>query len=95
MPEMEFAIRWPDDTTETCYSPSLVIKDYFSPGQSYALEDFVERARTALNIGSERVHAKYGMACGHALSQIAEIERKSADITNNPDARVTVVAFSE
>jgi len=95
MPEMNFVIRWPDETTETCYSPSLIIKDYFAPGQSYGLKEFVDRARTALSIASERVQAKYGMACGHALSQIAEIEVKSADFADNPDARVTVVSFDE
>lgn len=95
MPEMNFVIRWPDETTETCYSPSLVIKDYFTPGASYAIKEFVDKARTALNIASERVQSKYGMACGHALSQIAEIEQKSADFANKPDARVMVVSFSE
>ena len=60
MPEMRFLIRWPDGTAETCYSPSLVIKDYFAPGETYPLADFVERSRTALNIASERVRAKYG-----------------------------------
>jgi uncharacterized repeat protein (TIGR04042 family) len=95
MPEINFVIRWPDETTETCYSPSLIIKDYFTPGESYALTDFVDRARAALNIGSERVQAKYGMACGHALFQIAEIERRSADFNSNPDAFVTVVSFHE
>jgi uncharacterized repeat protein (TIGR04042 family) len=95
MPEMNFVIRWPDETTETCYSPSLVIKDHFTQGQSYALKEFVDRARTALSIASDRVEAKYGMACGHALSQIAEIEMKSVTFSNNPDARVTVVSFDE
>lgn len=95
MPEMNFVIRWPDETTETCYSPSLVIKDYFTPGESYVLKEFVDRARTALRIASDRVQAKYGMACGHALSQIAEIEQKSADFIDQPDARVTVLSFVE
>ena len=35
MPEMLFRIRWPDGTAEDCYSPSLVIKDFFAPGESY------------------------------------------------------------
>ncbi len=95
MPEMNFVIRWPDDTTETCYSPSLIIKDYFAPGESYPLADFVDRARTALNIGSERVGEKYGMACGHALSQIVDIEQRSADFIGKSDALVTVISFSE
>ncbi|MFX8335504.1 MSMEG_0570 family nitrogen starvation response protein, partial [Acinetobacter baumannii] len=60
MPEMRFKIRWPDGSTESCYSPSLVIKDYFAPGETYALGDCVERSRTALTIASDRVRARYG-----------------------------------
>jgi uncharacterized repeat protein (TIGR04042 family) len=60
MPEMRFVVRWPDGAEEACYSPSFVIKDYFTPGESYALADFVERSRTALLIASDRVRAKYG-----------------------------------
>lgn len=95
MPEMHFVVRWPDETVDTCYSPSLVIKDYLTPGESYGVGDFVERTRTALNIASERVQAKFGMACGHALSQIAEIESRSSNFSASPDARVTVIAFKE
>ena len=32
MPEMWFVVRWPDGSSETCYSPSLVIKEHFSEG---------------------------------------------------------------
>ena len=60
MPEMRFVIRWPDGVVESCYSPSLVVKEFFAPGESYPLADFVERSRTALHIASERVEAKYG-----------------------------------
>ena len=52
MPEMRFLIRWPDGTAESCYSPSLVVKDYLTPGETYRLDDFVAKSRTALNIAS-------------------------------------------
>ena len=58
MPEMRFHIRWPDGAVETCYSPSLVVKDFFSPGESYPLADFLQRSRTALDIASERVRGE-------------------------------------
>ena len=74
MPEMRFRIRWPDGTSESCYSPSLVIKDFFSPGRTYPLADFVARSRSALNIASERVKAKYGFTCSSAMDQLARIE---------------------
>ena len=35
MPEMRFVIRWPDGRRESCYSPSLVIRDFLREGESY------------------------------------------------------------
>jgi uncharacterized repeat protein (TIGR04042 family) len=93
MPEMRFHIRWPDGTVETCYSPSLVIKDFFAVGTDYPLGDFLERSRTALGIASERVRAKYGMPCRRALAQLARIETAAGAFTKLPDARVAVEAF--
>jgi uncharacterized repeat protein (TIGR04042 family) len=95
VPEMRFHIRWPDGVAERCYSPSLVIKDFFSPGQTYLLADFVERSRTALNIASERVKAKYGFACSSAMDQLARIEIAAKAFSHLPDARVSVDAFEE
>ena len=93
MPEMRFHIRWPDGTPEACYSPSLVIKDYFAVGTDYTLADFLERSRTALRIASERVRAKYGTPCGRALAQLARIETAAGAFTELRDARVAVEAF--
>ena len=93
MPEMRFRIRWPDGSTESCYSPSVVIKDFFSPGESYPLSDFVERSRRALNVASERVRAKYGWPCSRAMAQLARIESSAAAFAARDGARVTVDAF--
>jgi uncharacterized repeat protein (TIGR04042 family) len=95
MPEMHFSIRWPDGTPERCYSPSLVIKDFFSPGKTYPLEDFVVRSRTALNIASERVKAKYGFACSSAMDQLSRIEAAAETFAHLPDACVSIDAFEE
>jgi uncharacterized repeat protein (TIGR04042 family) len=95
MPEMHFRIRWPDGTPETCYSPSLVVKDYLAPGESYPLTDFLARSRTALRIASERVNAKYGHPCSRALAQLARIESAANVFANVPDACVAVDAFEE
>jgi uncharacterized repeat protein (TIGR04042 family) len=93
MPEMHFSVRWPDNSTSDCYSPSLVIKDYLEVGQSYSVPDFVERSRTALNIASERVREKYGYACSSAMDQLSQIER-TADRFNAADgAQVVVEGF--
>ena len=93
MPEMHFSVRWPDDSTNNCYSPSLVIKEYLEVGKSYSVPDFVERSRTALNIASERVREKYGYACSSALDQLGRIESKAADFKQQGDAQVVVEAF--
>jgi uncharacterized repeat protein (TIGR04042 family) len=91
MPEMHFVVRWPDGAEMRCYSPSLVVREYLEVGRSYALADFVERSRTMLNIGSDRVKAKYGFICTGALDQLAAIEERAA--SGDPLAPVTVVAF--
>jgi uncharacterized repeat protein (TIGR04042 family) len=95
MPEMRFQIQWPDGHQETCYSPSLVVKDYFAPDTTYPLADFVERSRTALTIASDRVQAKYGMPCGMALGQLRRIEATARRFDDLPAATVTVVQFLE
>lgn len=70
MPEMRFVIAWPDGEEETCYSPSLVIKDFFVEGESYGLADFLDRSRKALTIASDRVEAKYGFPCSLDLASL-------------------------
>jgi len=95
MPEMRFLICWPDGVREACYSPSLIIKDYFAAGETYPLADFLERSRTALGIASDRVQAKYGWPCSRALGQIARIEAAALQYAAAPNPRVTVEAFEE
>jgi uncharacterized repeat protein (TIGR04042 family) len=95
MPETRFLIRWPDGTAESCYSPSLVIRDYLVPGETYALADFLALSRTALAIASDRVKAKYGVPCGRARAQLARIEAAAADFGGLPDACVTVDGFED
>lgn len=93
MPEMLFHIRWPDGATEQCYSPSLVIKDYLTPGQDYSLGDFMWRSRTALKIASDRVREKYGFACSRAMGQLAQLEAEAKRF--DTAGSVTVVSFQE
>ncbi|MBP0582831.1 MSMEG_0570 family nitrogen starvation response protein [Labrys sp. LIt4] len=95
MPEMRFVIRWPDGGEESCYSPSLVIKDYFAPGGCYSLADFLERSRIALNIASDRVEARYGVPCSRALGQLHAIEVSARRFADSPASTVTCIAFIE
>lgn len=93
MPEMLFKVRWPDGSDSTCYSPSLVVQDYLTPGGDYPLDDFLRRTREALETASERVRAKYGFACSRAMDQWAEIDETAARFRHQPDARVHVIDF--
>lgn len=95
MPEIRFQIQWPDGTSEDCYSPSLVVKQYFTPDQEYSLEDFVARAQTALEIASDRVLAKYGMPCSLAIGQIRRIEASAARYQDLSDPKVHFIRFLE
>jgi uncharacterized repeat protein (TIGR04042 family) len=95
MPEIRFQIELPDGSQETCYSPSLVVKEYFAPGNEYALTDFIERSRTALNIASDRVLAKYGSPCGLALGQLAQIEAMAGKYDQVIEPTVRLLRFIE
>ncbi len=93
MPEMRFVVRWPDGGRESCYSPSLVVRDFLREGESYPVPDFLQRSRQALQIASERVEAKYGFPCSLALGQLARIEAKAAEFDGQGDARVACETF--
>lgn len=95
MPETRFEIEWPDGSQEICYSPSLVVKDYFTPEQTYILDDFVTRSRTALTIASDRVQAKYGIPCSLALGQLQQIEAKAMTYQQLPQPQVRLLRFIE
>lgn len=93
MPEIRFKIQWPDGKQESCYSPSLVVKDYFEVGATYTVTDFLKRSRESLQIASDRVQAKYGFPCGLALGQMKKIETTAQQYTDDPDNMVTVIQF--
>ncbi len=67
MPEMTFEVRWPDGRETSYYSPSLVMHDFLEEGARYPVSDFVARTGEALAIASERVRARYGIACTSAM----------------------------
>lgn len=93
MPEINFKIQWPDGKQEVCYSPSLIVKDYFEPGQSYTVTDFLARSRESLSIASDRVKVKYGFPCSRALGQIRQIEASAKPYLAKPDEAVKLLEF--
>ena len=94
MPEIRFQITWPDNSQDSCYSPSLIVKEYFQPDTDYDLVDFVERSREALSIASDRVKAKYGYPCGLALGQLQHIEAKAAKFAKLERPKVKFERFT-
>jgi uncharacterized repeat protein (TIGR04042 family) len=93
MPEMRFIVRWPDGRQESCYSPSLVVRDFLREGESYPVPDFLQRSRQALQIASERVKSKHGYPCSLALGQLARIEATATQFVGQDDARVACETF--
>lgn len=92
MPEVIFHIRWPDGHEERCYSPSTAIRQHLTAGQTYALAEFVARARAGLTAASDRVVAKYGFACSSAADQLARIEA-AAVLQGADDAPVLCISL--
>jgi uncharacterized repeat protein (TIGR04042 family) len=96
MPEVHFEVRWPSGLTRSYYSPSTIVFQHISAGESYGLPDFLARTELAMNAASERVRAKFGYACSSAMDTLAQI-RQTAQTEHgerlSPDARVTVLAM--
>jgi uncharacterized repeat protein (TIGR04042 family) len=93
MPEMRFRLRWPDASEQLCYSPSSTTREFFTPGETYPLAEFLERSRRALSLASDRVRERYGYSCSSAADQLQLIEQTAARFAAMPDARVTVQSF--
>jgi uncharacterized repeat protein (TIGR04042 family) len=75
MPEVLFTVELPDGAKMECYSPSTVVREYFSAGESLPVSEFLLRSRKAYAEASERVRSKFGFSCSSASAQLADIER--------------------
>lgn len=82
--------RWEDGTQLRCYSPSLVIEEFFASGEAYSSDEFLARAREALTIGGDRVREKYGFGCGQAMAQLEQLEGM---VAVRPGEQVLVEGF--
>ncbi len=92
MPEVRLTVQWPDSSVSECYSPSTVIHDFIQSGNHYALDDFMARSRTALNLASDRVRLKYGYACSAAMDELKRLEDRAAAFHDDPAAAVVVLS---
>jgi len=89
MPETTFTAELPDGTFQPCYSPSAVVKKYFTPGQVVPAGEFVRLSRAALSEASERVRQKLGFSCTAAAASLADIERWAGALP--PDTPLTIL----
>jgi uncharacterized repeat protein (TIGR04042 family) len=94
MPELTFRLRWPDGSETVNYSPSTVVTQFLSPGASYGIDDFLLRARQALNAASARVEHKYGHPCARAHATLDTLEGRAKMFVEIPAAEVTIMAIS-
>lgn len=95
MPETYFDIKWPDGSISENYSPSSVVKEFFTPGESYQLAAFTARARDAMTRASDRVQQKYGFPCARARATLAVIEAAAGKFANTQDATVMILDLYE
>ena len=89
MPAVHFTVELPDGMQKVCYSPSTIVKAYFTVGEVLSFEGFVGKSRIALNEASERVFAKFGFSCSAASDQLQEIESWAANY--GPEERVRIM----
>ncbi|OCX65371.1 hypothetical protein BFP70_09925 [Thioclava sp. SK-1] len=94
MPETFWTVRWPDGAEERLYSPSSIIGELFTAGQSYEVKDFLNRARIGLTRASNRVEKKYGFACSSAMDQLTRIETRIAPFETQTGAQITCLGLT-
>ena len=95
MPAVHFTIRWPDDSVQTCYSPSTVIKNYIQTGEHLALNEFMQRIETGLLAASERVKERYGYYCSSAMDQLNQLKTRALDFRDLINPTVDIVKVEE
>ena len=89
MPEIHFRIQWPDGEITRCYSPSTIVREYFSRGATLTIEELIETSARALGAASDRVEAKYGFACTSASAELRNIQLRAGNFS--AEEKVTIV----
>ncbi|SEF86759.1 MSMEG_0570 family nitrogen starvation response protein [Marinobacterium lutimaris] len=94
MPAINFNVRWPDGSEDSCYSPSTVVRDHFKTGDTMPLAEFVSKAEVALDSASQRVEQKFGYACSSSMDQLAVIKAKAArfEASEHPEIEITHIS---
>ena len=91
MPEVLFTIQLPDGARKDCYSPSSIVRTYFTKGEEMPVTEFLTRSRKAFGEASERVRVRIGFYGSSASAQLAEIERWTREQPNNATIRIVYI----
>jgi len=91
MPVTYVNIEWPNQEVDQVYSPSSVIKEYFTEGDSLSVEEFLTECNKALEEASERVRKKYGYACTTAQEESKRINEKCKDFHFLKNVKITSI----
>lgn len=94
MPAINFSIRWPDGSEESCYSPSTIVRQHFKPGDTMPLNEFISIAEVAMDAASERVKETYGYFCSSALDQLALIKGKAAQYEGSDNPQIEIISVT-
>ncbi|MFY0601269.1 MAG: MSMEG_0570 family nitrogen starvation response protein [Cyclobacteriaceae bacterium] len=92
MPVVYLKVQYPDDEKEDIYSPSSVIRSFFSAGESLSVGDFEARISEALETASSRVAQVYGYECTAAMGELARVSRKLK--THDPAAKIEILGLN-
>jgi uncharacterized repeat protein (TIGR04042 family) len=91
MPEIHFSIEWPDGVCMRCYSPSTVVRNYFSAGEVMTIDQLVTKATDALRHAGDRVEAKFGYRCTSAQAQLEDILERAETFGSDEELRIVTV----
>lgn len=94
MPAINFNVRWPDGSEDSCYSPSTVLREHFKAGEKMPLSTFVSKAEVALGAASDRVEQKFGYRCSSAMDQLSVIKMKAATFPGPQDKHVEILSIT-
>ncbi|MEM6738242.1 MAG: MSMEG_0570 family nitrogen starvation response protein [Bacteroidota bacterium] len=92
MPEVNLRVKWPDEHISDVYSPSTIVRQYFSSGDLMTVSDFVTKCTEALEHASKRVEEKFGYACTSARNSIHNVRQSAKDLKQ--DSLVEILEIS-
>ena len=88
MPALNFKIEWPNGEIMECYSPSTVVRQYFTADDTLTIEALISISTAALDRASERVEERFGFVCTAAAEQKGKIIRAAAGFESNAVVRI-------